>query len=113
MRIFSASTLLYTAALLSLPSFACTANLTDDDRIEILRGIMAEYATVKAYLPRSTKPLPFDSNGTWDKEKWKEMGRTMGPAARVGDLVQVTKVTIESDKLLLEINGGPKRKGHS
>ena len=111
-RSFSARSLLVPAALLALPAFAGGTKLTDDDRIEILRGIMAEFATVKAYLPRSTKPLPFDSNGTWDKEKWKEMGREMGPAARVGDLVQVTKVTIESDKLLLEINGGPKRKGH-
>jgi hypothetical protein len=32
----------------------------------------------------------------------------MGPAARVGDLVQITKVEIEKDRILLEINGGVK-----
>ena len=35
-----------------------------------------------------------------------------GPAARLGDQVQVTKVTIESNKILLEINGGGRKQGH-
>lgn len=100
------------AVLLVAPCFAGDAKLTDDDRIEILRGMTAEYATVKTYLPRSKKPLEFDSHGNWDKEKWQDAGREFGPAARIGDLVQVTKVTIEGDKILLEINGGMKGKGH-
>jgi hypothetical protein len=86
--------------------------LTEDDRIEILRGLMAEYATVKVTLPRSKDPLPFKTDGTWDKQKWSEAGQKFGPAARVGDLVQVTKIAIEGDKILLEINGGTKGKGH-
>jgi hypothetical protein len=86
--------------------------LTQEDRVEILRGLMAEYATVKSYLPRSKKPLAFHSNGTWDKQKWEEQGRELGPAARVGDLVQITRVTIEDDKVLLEINNGLKKGGH-
>jgi|SRR5947209_6314993 len=86
--------------------------LTQDDRVEILRGLMAEYATVKSYLPRSKKPLAFHSNGTWDKQKWEEEGKTLGPAARVGDLVQITRVSIENDKILLEINNGLKKGGH-
>lgn len=36
----------------------------------------------------------------------------MGPAARVGDLVQITRITIEKDRLLIEINGGLKAGGH-
>jgi hypothetical protein len=67
---------------------------------------------VKAYLPKSKKPLPFESTGSWDKQKWEEMGKELGAAARVGDQVQVTKITIEADKILLEINGGMKGKGH-
>ena len=35
--------------------------LDEDDRVELLRGLMSEYATVKAYLPRSKKPLPFNA----------------------------------------------------
>ena len=98
----------------ALPVFAQEKQdrkLNDDDKIEILRGLMAEYANAKVALPRSPKPLPFDSNGTWDKQAWAEAGQKFGPAARVGDQVQVTKVTIDNDKIVFEINGGLKRKG--
>lgn len=103
--------ILCSGLLWSNPGGASDKKLTEDDRVELLRGLMAEYATVKSYLPRSKKPLAFNSNGTWDKQKWEEQGRELGPAARVGDLVQITRVGIEDDKILLEINGGLKKKG--
>ncbi|HZT31748.1 MAG TPA: hypothetical protein VFA33_17810 [Bryobacteraceae bacterium] len=80
--------------------------LTLDDRVELTRGLMAEYATVKQFLPRSKKPLPFSSAGKYDKAVWEGAGKEYGPAARVGDLVQITKVSIENDKIVLQINGG-------
>src|ERR1051326_8615255 len=104
--------LLTPGCLVVIPCLASDAKLTDDDRIEILRGLTAEYATVKTYLPRSKKPLEFDSSGNWDKDKWQAAGREFGPAARVGDMVQITRVMIENDKIVLEINGGMKGKGH-
>src|SRR5215468_10562937 len=77
-----------------------------------MRGLTAEYATVKAALPRSKKPLEFDgTNSTWDKKKWDEAGKELGPAARIGDLVQVTHVDIDKDRIVLEINNGMKAKG--
>jgi len=90
------------------PAFSADPKLTDDDRIEILRGMMSEYATVKTLLPRSKKPLPFDSSGAWNKEFWEQADREFGAAARVGDMVQVTHLSIESDKIVFEINGGMK-----
>jgi len=104
--------LLYSGACLVTPVYAADKKLTEDDRVEILRGLMAEYATAKTTVPRSKKPRPFESTGTWDKQAWEEAGKEFGPAARVGDQVQVTRVTIEGDKILLEINGGMKGKGH-
>jgi len=95
----------------SLSALAADKKLTEDDRVDILRGLMSEYATVKAYLPRSKKPLPFESTGTWDKQAWAAAGQQFGPAARVGDLVQITHVNIEDDKIIFEINGGMKGKG--
>jgi hypothetical protein len=99
------------AFLILSPAFAADKKLTEDDRIEILRGILSEYATVKSSLPRSKEPLPFKSDGTWDKDKWTAANQKFGPAARVGDLVQITKVAIENEKILLEINNGMKGKG--
>jgi hypothetical protein len=91
---------------LMLASLAGAEKLTFEDRVEITRGLTAEYATVKEFLPRSKKPLLFEAKGTYDKAKWEEVGKEYGPAARIGDLVQVTKVEIEDDKLILQINGG-------
>jgi hypothetical protein len=85
--------------------------LTLDQRVELLRGLTSEYATVKAPLPRSKKPLEFNSDGTYDKEQWLAVGKQSGPAARVGDLVQVTHITIEKDAILFEINNGMKSTG--
>src|ERR1017187_3637323 len=75
--------------------------LSFDDRVEIVRGLMAEYATLKAYLPQSKKPLAFESTGKYDAKEWEESGKKLGPAARTGDLIQITKVTLEHDRILL------------
>ena len=44
------------------------------------------------------------------KTNGRKSGKQLGPAARPGDLVQVTKVDIDDDKIVLEINGGAKGK---
>jgi hypothetical protein len=87
--------------------------LTMDQRVELLRGLNSEYATVKAPLPRSKKPLEFNSDGTWNKEQWLAAGKQMGPAARIGDLIQITHVSIEKDNILFQINNGLKSTGGS
>ena len=95
--------------LMLLPAVLPAGNkLTFEDRIELTRGLTAEYATVKALLPRSRKPLEFDAKGEYDKQRWAEIARESGPAARNGDLVQVTKIEIDDDKIVLQINGGYK-----
>ena len=93
-------------AALAFPGFA--KKLTEDERVQLIRGLSAEYATAKVPLPRSKKALSYQAGGTWDKQQWDAAGKQYGPAARVGDLVQLTKVTLESDKILLEINFGMK-----
>ena len=86
--------------------------LTFDDQVELIRGLTAENAKIKTYLPRSKKPLDYDADGTWDKQGWLNAGEKLGPAARVGETVTITKVTIENDKIILEINGGIKSGKH-
>src|ERR1700678_2925224 len=103
----SAACLLF-ATLAPPAAYAQKQKLSEDDRVEILRGILSEYATVKAYLPRSKKPLTFFATGEWDKQLWAQTGQQFGPAARVGDLVQVTHVDIENNQIVLEINNGMK-----
>jgi len=96
------------AIIVLLPGIAPGAGkqLTEEDRVELIRGLTAEYATVKSLLPRSRKALEFDSKGTWDKKQWSDVAKESGPAARNGDLVQITKIDIENDRIVLQINGG-------
>lgn len=93
-------------AILVTPLLSAADKLTEPDRIELMRGLVAEYATVKQLLPRSKKALAFESTGSFDKKEWQAASREYGPAGRVGDLVEITKVFIEADKLVLQINGG-------
>ena len=93
---------------LLIPLHAEKIKLSPQERVEIIRGLMAEHATVKTQLPRSKKPIVFESTGEYDKKAWFELFKQNGPAARTGDLVQITKVAIEDDKILLEINHGLK-----
>jgi hypothetical protein len=103
------------AAALLLPLAAQVKDpprkLTDDEKIELLRGLTAEYVTLKVYLPRSKKALRFNSDGTYDKTEWQDVGREFGPVARTGELVQITKVDIEDDGIVLQINGGLNTRG--
>jgi hypothetical protein len=94
------------AVLNLLPGIASAEKLSFEDRVELTRGLMAEYGTVKILLPRSKKALEFDSNGTFDKKEWAAVAKESGPAARAGDTVQITKISLESDRIVLEINGG-------
>ncbi|HZS57364.1 MAG TPA: hypothetical protein VFA65_23395 [Bryobacteraceae bacterium] len=82
--------------------------LSFDERMEIERGLDAEFATMKVILPRAKKPLIFKSDGTYDKSAWEKALQDGGPAARLGDEVQITRVEIEDKKIVLELNGGTK-----
>lgn len=86
--------------------------LTDDEKISLVRDLTAEYANAKVAIPRSKKPLDFNSDGTYDHMAWHDGALTMGQAARLGDKVQITKVTLEGDHILLELNGGLKSGDH-
>ena len=95
------------AIVLSWPAAARPAEkLTMDERIELVRGLTAEYAKVKVLLPRSRKALEFEAAGTYNKKAWEDIAKESGPAARLGDTIQITKVELDSDRIVLQINGG-------
>jgi len=96
------------AVLLAAPSLRSGEKLTPEERIEIVRGLNFEFATAKVIIPRSPKTLTFSSDGKFDKRGWEQLARDVGTAARPGDQVQITKLEIDNDQLLLQINGGAK-----
>ena len=85
---------------------AAAENLTERQRIELIRGLSSEYAKAKVELPRSKQALALDTQGAYDRNTWAEAGHQYGPAARVGDTVQLTRVDIQDDRIVFVINGG-------
>jgi hypothetical protein len=85
--------------------------LSFDEKMEIERGLNAEFATTRVVLPHAKRPLVFHSDGQYDHRAWEKALYEQGPAARIGDEVQITRVEIDSNRILLEINGGT-RSGH-
>jgi hypothetical protein len=107
------ATVLLVSALGAAPVFSRAADkLSFDDRVELTRGLVAEYAKAKVLVPRSKKPLEFNSDGTYDKMEWAEIARESGPAARSGDTIQITRIDIQSDRLVLQLNNGFKGGRH-
>lgn len=80
--------------------------LSFDEKMEIERGLNAEFATARIIIPRAKHALVFHSDGQFDHSAWDKALQEQGPAARVGDEIQITRVLIESNKILLELNGG-------
>lgn len=80
--------------------------LTPEQRIWLTRELTAEFATAKRELPRAKKALTIDTSGKIDEEAWTDALTEYGPAARAGDLVQITKIEYEDKRLVFEINGG-------
>ena len=106
-----AASLLMAACLLAgAPLRGDSKKLTADQRIELLRGLSAEFATIKGLLPRSKKTLEFNADGTFDQAKWKAAEKELGLAGKGGDLIQVTHVEIGKDQIVLELGGGAKGK---
>ena len=66
---------------------------------------------MKVFLPRSKKALKVNSDGSYDKSAWKEVGMEYGPVARINDMVQITHVDIDDDRIVFEIVGGFKPMG--
>ena len=103
------SSVLAAIALAALTLQADTKKLTEEQRRELVRGLTAEWALAKVVLPVSKKPLPFDSIGTWDQEVWRDANYKNGPAARPGDMVQITKIDVDDDSIKIIINDGSKK----
>lgn len=83
-----------------------------DERVEIERGLTAEYAIARTTIPQSKKPLVVHPDGTYDKDGWGDAMLEGGASARVGDQVQITRVAIEKNRIILELNGGQHGHGH-
>ncbi len=91
---------------LCIGAAALPAKLTDSEKQVLVRDLTAEFGTAKLLIPRSKKPLGLLPDGTFDTQEWGAALHEFGPAARMGDMVQITKVSFKDDRLIIELNYG-------
>lgn len=97
----------YLLAML-LPALWSAEKITDEDRLRIVRGLTAEYANAKVVFPMSKKPLEVNAAGV-DQRAWAEaMRKSAAPAVKKGDQLQITRVAVNDQDIVMEINGGLK-----
>jgi hypothetical protein len=80
--------------------------LTTQDRLELTRGLIAEYGKVKVLLPHSRRALEFDPAKGLDRARWSQIAQESGAAARAGELVRITKLSLGDDRIEIQLNGG-------
>lgn len=95
--------------LLALP-LGAEKNLTPQSRAFLIRGLTAEYATLKKALPRGLDGLHIKTSGEIDERALGIQLANNGPAVRPGELVQVTRLVFKNETVVFEINGGGKKK---
>ncbi len=93
-----------TAALICVS--ALPGKMSELEKQTLIRDLTAEFGTAKLLIPRSKKPLGLQPDGTFDTHEWGAALQEFGPAARLGDMVQITRVKIKDDQLLIELNYG-------
>ncbi len=76
----------------------------------IIRGLTAEYATVKVSLPRGEKGLMVDTQGAVDEAALLREITQNGTAIPPNVLVQITAIEFKGKEIVFEINGGGKSK---
>ncbi|HUG80857.1 MAG TPA: hypothetical protein VML01_04290 [Bryobacterales bacterium] len=107
----------FTRGLITAPALALMlaawpsqglAEISETERALLIREMMSEHGTAKIVIPRSKKPLALRPDGAHDEEQWEDALDEYGPAARVGDTVEITKVEFKGSKLIIELNHGLK-----
>ncbi|HEV8524051.1 MAG TPA: hypothetical protein VGQ71_06090 [Terriglobales bacterium] len=86
--------------------------ISDQGRFELIRSLNAELAYVRKPFPMGPKGLTLKPDGsiTPAGEELETAMAMWGPSARPPERVRITDVVLKGNKVLLEINGGPKKK---
>lgn len=100
-----------------LGAAACIADsnndspLTEQHRIELIRTFNSDLVYIRTQFPMGKVGLRLkDGKITPDGDKLQELLALWGPSVKPGDRAMITKFEIGSDKIHLEINGGPVKK---
>lgn len=86
--------------------------ITKQTRMELVRAISAEFAFTRKQLPLGPRVITIKTDGTLansDRELYNLVAQR-GQVARAGDRIQITALEFKDKEIVLEINGGPKKR---
>lgn len=96
-----------------LPQLAITedksSQINTPARLELVRSLSSEYATLKVSLPINNRGLIIDHVGEFDWEKHEMSLLRSGQFIASGIQVQITKISFDKKKLRFELNGGGRK----
>jgi hypothetical protein len=93
------------------PAPSSSAPITIDTRFSIVRTLNAEKVFVKKPFPQGEKGITIHNGEiTPDDKTLITWSMNHGPAARPGERAQITNIEFKDNKIIFEINGGPKKK---
>jgi hypothetical protein len=87
-----------------------TKPLSPESRVILIRTLGSEYITLKVPLPVNKKGLEINGSGEFD---WQKNEKELAQAPTFltsGSSVQITQILLENNRIVLEINGGGKKK---
>ncbi|HXZ13119.1 MAG TPA: hypothetical protein VEG64_12065 [Candidatus Sulfotelmatobacter sp.] len=89
-----------------------SAGLQQQSRIEIIRYVSGEFAKVVKPLPGGKKGFKIPIGKTIDDKIFQNTLRFQGIAASPGDTVQITNIEFRGKEIVVQVNGGGKKKFH-
>lgn len=84
--------------------------ITEEHRALLIRGLQAEHAYTKLAFPQGKKGIIIKDGKISPGEM--ELGQLVakeGPAANSGDRILITDMRFETNKIIFELNGGPRK----
>ncbi len=85
--------------------------MSKETRMLVIRSLNAEFVFARQPIPMGQKPLVLkDGKITPSGPDFERLLATSGTAAKPGDRVQITSIEIKDNKIVFELNGGPKKK---
>ena len=93
------------------PSLADAPPISKETRMNLIRAFTSELVYIRKPFPMGRTGLKLENGVTSPNGQELEMlMATYGPAAKPGDLAQITNIVIKDRSIHFEINGGPIKK---
>ena len=98
--------LLTVLAMLAMTAAPASAQLSQDSRFQIIRTLVADSAAARTVMPLGDNGIELSEAGEIDKDKLREELQTEGRSIEIGDVVTITNVSFDDDKIEVELNDG-------